>query len=140
MPRGIPNHKSPAPDMAPEPFIMITAVGDQLKLNAYEMDAPQVIHSLRLALLHLVASAGGIVETFSGSTTIVVAAPAPPSTNGTKPPPAKKPAPKKASPRRLPREIVEPDPADAEWAAIQDDTELSRSIAAQAGSYYDDEG
>lgn len=151
MPEGIPNHKSPpqVPDMAPEPFIMISQAGDQLKLNAYGMDAPQVIHSLRLALLHLVASHGGISEVFSGQTAIVMAKPAQPSPNGTGPKPKKLATTGRG--RRMPREIQDPEDdddleqmIDREIAAGRllphaDHSELARSIAAQAGSYYDSE-
>lgn len=138
MPRGVPNKKPQAPELAPEPFIMITPAEDgQLRLNAYSMDAAEVIRNLRLAIVHLVATANGIDEVFSGST-VVLATPAPPSTNGTKPPP-KKQAPRTTTRRkRAPREIVVPeDDVDEEgWEKLPDESDMARIIASQAGSHY----
>lgn len=97
MPRGIPNK----PANEPAPMIFVEPAGDgAIRINAYGLDAGQIIDTLRRTLLHLVATESG-VQVISLDVPPAAAAipavrstrakakpkPAKPSRNGSKPAP-----------------------------------------------------
>lgn len=62
MPRGVRNTPKPpavAPADGPAPLIIIQPGPDGLEFNAYALDLPEVIDTLRRALIYLVASQAG---------------------------------------------------------------------------------